>query len=91
MVSEAKVNGGELETSAELPPALAEKPAGLPPGKYALVGWDMDTTGRRLIDEVWPGKRCLMSNLRHIMLLIIIYNRKRNMNIYKHNLVKNYV
>lgn len=52
MVSEAKVNGGELETSAELPPALAEKPAGLPPGKYALVGWDMDTTGRRLIDEV---------------------------------------
>ncbi|XP_075986270.1 maternal protein exuperantia [Anticarsia gemmatalis] len=52
MVSEAKVNGGELETTAELPPALAEKPAGLPPGKYALVGWDMDTTGRRLIDEI---------------------------------------
>ncbi|CAB3220900.1 unnamed protein product [Arctia plantaginis] len=52
MVSEAKVNGGELETTAELPPALIEKPAGLPPGKYALVGWDMDTTGRRLIDEI---------------------------------------
>lgn len=52
MVSEAKVNGSELETTAELPPALAEKPAGLPPGKYALVGWDMDTTGRRLIDEI---------------------------------------
>lgn len=52
MVSEAKVNGGELEPTAELPPALAEKPAGLPPGKYALVGWDMDTTGRRLIDEI---------------------------------------
>ncbi|CAH0598282.1 unnamed protein product [Chrysodeixis includens] len=52
MVSEAKVNGGELEVTNELPPALAEKPAGLPPGKYALVGWDMDTTGRRLIDEI---------------------------------------
>lgn len=52
MVTEAKVNGGEIESTADLPPALAEKPAGLPPGKYALVGWDMDTTGRRLIDEI---------------------------------------
>lgn len=52
MVSEAKVNGGEVEAPTELPPALAEKPAGLPPGKYSLVGWDMDTTGRRLIDEI---------------------------------------
>ncbi|KAL0810894.1 hypothetical protein ABMA28_010197 [Loxostege sticticalis] len=52
MVSEAKVNGGEMEAPTELPPALAEKPAGLPPGKYSLVGWDMDTTGRRLIDEI---------------------------------------
>ncbi|XP_049881182.1 maternal protein exuperantia [Pectinophora gossypiella] len=52
MVSEAKVNGGEAEAPTELPPALAERPAGLPPGKYALVGWDMDTTGRRLIDEI---------------------------------------
>lgn len=52
MVTEAKVNGTEVETPTELPPALMEKPAGLPPGKYALVGWDMDTTGRRLIDEI---------------------------------------
>lgn len=52
MVSEAKVNGSGAEAPAEVLPALAEKPAGLPPGKYALVGWDMDTTGRRLIDEV---------------------------------------
>ncbi|KAL4716792.1 hypothetical protein ACJJTC_001948 [Scirpophaga incertulas] len=52
MVSETKVNGAEMESPNELPPALAEKPAGLPPGKYALVGWDMDTTGRRLIDEI---------------------------------------
>ncbi|CAG9122205.1 unnamed protein product [Plutella xylostella] len=50
MVSETQVNGG-AETG-ELPPALAERPAGLPPGTYALVGWDMDTTGRRLIDEI---------------------------------------
>ncbi|XP_063834182.1 maternal protein exuperantia [Ostrinia nubilalis] len=52
MVTESKVNGGEVEAPTELPPALAEKPAGLPPGKYSLVGWDMDTTGRRLIDEI---------------------------------------
>ncbi|XP_013147808.1 PREDICTED: maternal protein exuperantia [Papilio polytes] len=53
MVSEAKVNGGDMEApSTELLPALAEKPLGLPPGKYSLVGWDMDTTGRRLIDEI---------------------------------------
>ncbi|XP_069672494.1 maternal protein exuperantia [Periplaneta americana] len=25
---------------------------GLPPGDYRLVGWDLDTTGRRLIDEI---------------------------------------
>ncbi|KAI8423671.1 hypothetical protein MSG28_012714 [Choristoneura fumiferana] len=52
MVSEVKVNGAEPEAPVELPPALAERPAGLPPGKYSLVGWDMDTTGRRLIDEI---------------------------------------
>lgn len=52
MVSEAKVNGSGAEPPAEVLPALAEKPAGLPPGKYSLVGWDMDTTGRRLIDEI---------------------------------------
>ncbi|XP_063221517.1 maternal protein exuperantia isoform X2 [Bacillus rossius redtenbacheri] len=25
---------------------------GIPPGKYHVVGWDLDTTGRRLIDEI---------------------------------------
>ncbi|XP_022117789.1 maternal protein exuperantia isoform X1 [Pieris rapae] len=50
MVSEAKVNGNDAPS--EVLPALAEKPVGLPPGKYSLVGWDMDTTGRRLIDEI---------------------------------------
>lgn len=42
MVSTA-VNGG--------PPA-SEVPEALPPGNYTLVGWDIDTTGRRLIDDV---------------------------------------
>lgn len=62
MVSEAKLNGAEAvdPTLGELPPALLEKPEGLPPGKYALVGWDMDTTGRRLIDEV--GDLGLLNN-----------------------------
>ncbi|XP_041971883.1 maternal protein exuperantia-1 [Aricia agestis] len=49
MVSETKVNGNEVDTPAEV---VVEKPVGLPPGKYTLVGWDMDTTGRRLIDEI---------------------------------------
>lgn len=52
MVTEVKVNGSEMEANTEVPPALAEKPVGLPPGKYSLIGWDMDTTGRRLIDEI---------------------------------------
>jgi maternal-effect protein exuperantia len=26
--------------------------SGLPPGDYVLVGWDLDTTGRRLLDEI---------------------------------------
>lgn len=55
----AAVNGdGASEAAAPetassvVPPALAERPVGLPPGNYALVGWDLDTTGRRLIDEI---------------------------------------
>ncbi|XP_045762313.1 maternal protein exuperantia isoform X1 [Maniola jurtina] len=52
MVSTENLNGSGAEAPTEVLPALAEKPAGLPPGKYALVGWDMDTTGRRLIDEI---------------------------------------
>lgn len=44
-----KMNGAE---AAEIPPPPVEKPEGLPPGKYVLVGWDVDTTGRRLVDEI---------------------------------------
>jgi len=29
-----------------------EEVSDLPPGDYRLVGWDMDTTGRRLLDEI---------------------------------------
>lgn len=29
-----------------------EEVSGLPPGDYSLVGWDLDTTGRRLLDEI---------------------------------------
>lgn len=25
---------------------------GIPPGDYRLVGWDMDTTGKKVIDEI---------------------------------------
>ncbi|XP_077287530.1 maternal protein exuperantia [Arctopsyche grandis] len=42
MVSTA-VNGG---------PPPSEAPEGLPAGNYTLVGWDIDTTGRRLIDDI---------------------------------------
>ncbi|EFA07494.1 maternal protein exuperantia-1 [Tribolium castaneum] len=35
------------------PPVAAPNPAkGIPLGKYRLVGWGVDTTGRRLIDEI---------------------------------------
>lgn len=30
----------------------SEEVSGLPPGDYSLVGWDLDTTGRRLLDEI---------------------------------------
>lgn len=34
-------------------PNMIENPAkGIPSGKYQLVGWGIDTTGRRLIDEI---------------------------------------
>lgn len=29
-----------------------KKPAGIAPGDYCLVGWDMDTTGKKVIDEI---------------------------------------
>jgi hypothetical protein len=30
----------------------SEEVSDLPPGDYSLVGWDLDTTGRRLLDEI---------------------------------------
>lgn len=29
-----------------------DEKGGIPEGRYRLVGWDVDTTGRRLIDEI---------------------------------------
>lgn len=32
--------------------SVSPKKSGIPNGEYRLVGWDVDTTGRRLIDEI---------------------------------------
>lgn len=42
MVSKTVTNGVSEDKTAE----------GVPEGRYRLVGWDVDTTGRRLIDEI---------------------------------------
>ncbi|XP_046433574.1 maternal protein exuperantia [Neodiprion virginianus] len=48
MVSSTVVENGET-----IAPVVSSSPAvGVPPGDYRLVGWDMDATGRRLIDEI---------------------------------------
>ncbi|XP_046751593.1 maternal protein exuperantia [Diprion similis] len=48
MVSSTVVENGETTALA-----VNSAPAvGVPPGDYRLVGWDMDATGRRLIDEI---------------------------------------
>nr|CAD7462343.1 unnamed protein product [Timema tahoe] len=41
MVSTSKENGFEIDAKL-----------GIPVGKYSVVGWDVDTTGRRLVDEI---------------------------------------
>lgn len=43
-----------VSTDPEIPKTLANdvnQRAGLPAEEYKIVAWDMDTTGRRLIDE----------------------------------------
>jgi len=35
-----------------MPEKIATTDQGLKPGKYQVVAWDLDTTGRRLIDEI---------------------------------------
>jgi len=35
-----------------MPEKIATSDQGLKPGKYQVVAWDLDTTGRRLIDEI---------------------------------------
>lgn len=49
MVQNESSNSGD-ESSVSIVP---ENPAkGIPLGKYRLIGWGIDTTGRRLIDEI---------------------------------------
>lgn len=41
------------ESVSRIDALIPDKPArGVPSGKYRLVGWEIDTTGRRLIDEI---------------------------------------
>lgn len=42
----------ETETSVPRKPALSLEGRGISPGNYRLVGWDLDTTGKKLIDEI---------------------------------------
>lgn len=49
MVQKDSANSGD-EGSATIIPVNPAK--GIPTGKYCLVGWGVDTTGRRLIDEI---------------------------------------
>ncbi|XP_050514405.1 maternal protein exuperantia [Diabrotica virgifera virgifera] len=51
MVQKESANSGDERESSV--PVVPENPAkGIPTGKYKLVGWGIDTTGRRLIDEI---------------------------------------
>ncbi|XP_012260677.1 maternal protein exuperantia isoform X2 [Athalia rosae] len=47
MVSSTVSENGDSTPVVKSTPAV-----GVPPGDYRLVGWDMDATGRRLIDEI---------------------------------------
>lgn len=46
MVSSTAVENGKSS------PSKKSCAVGIGPGNYQLVGWDMDTTGKRVIDEI---------------------------------------
>lgn len=46
------VSSTVIENGDSVPPIKSSPAVGVPPGDYRLVGWDMDATGRRLIDEI---------------------------------------
>ena len=46
------VQNEEISTPTESSPILTTNGETLPEGRYRLVGWSIDTTGRRLIDEI---------------------------------------
>ncbi|XP_057323152.1 maternal protein exuperantia isoform X1 [Microplitis mediator] len=48
MVSSTTVDEGETPVTVKPSPGAR----GISPGNYRLVGWDMDTTGKKLIDEI---------------------------------------
>ncbi|KAJ8963078.1 hypothetical protein NQ318_018542 [Aromia moschata] len=49
MVQHESSNSGDESSAQAIPENLAK---GIETGKYRLVGWGIDTTGRRLIDEI---------------------------------------
>ncbi|KAJ8937301.1 hypothetical protein NQ314_011940 [Rhamnusium bicolor] len=51
MVQHDSSNSGD-EISVPIPVILENPAKGIETGKYRLVGWGIDTTGRRLIDEI---------------------------------------
>jgi len=52
MVSTTAVTENGVDEAAPAPNTIPNSTPKLPPGKYKLVGFDLDLTGRRLIDEI---------------------------------------
>lgn len=46
------VSSTVIENGDSVPKAKSSPSVGVPSGDYRLVGWDMDATGRKLIDEI---------------------------------------
>lgn len=46
------VSSTVLEDGDVLPKIVLSAAHGVPSGDYRLVGWDMDATGKRLVDEI---------------------------------------
>lgn len=40
------------DSEKEASPDKCNETVGIAPGEYRLVGWDMDTTGKKVIDEI---------------------------------------
>ncbi|XP_050305860.1 maternal protein exuperantia [Anthonomus grandis grandis] len=70
------------------PPQIIETPPkGIPIGKYRLVGWAVDTTGRRLIDEIvqiaaYTPNSSFSQYIMPFSDLNSIYSRKHNIRVF---------